>query len=101
MHLWNLGFERKVQADYLESYHMSWKKIAVHQGGKLFKMHQFTYMVKGVTYQIEVDEFADSTFTGHGQHATDRNNLVESVTGKSIDECVTLLVAKIGTRLGV
>ncbi len=78
---------------------MSWKKIVVQPGGKLFKMHQFTYMVKGVTYQLEVDEFADSSFTGHGQHATDRNNTVESVNGKSIDECLTLLVAKIGQRL--
>ena len=79
---------------------MTWKQIAVLPGGKLFKMHQFTYMVKGVTYQLEVDEFADSSFTGHGQHATDRNNIVESVNGKSIDECLTQLVAKIGQRLG-
>jgi hypothetical protein len=80
---------------------MSWKEIRVHSGGKLFKVHNYTYMIKGVTYQLEIDEFGDGTFTGHGEHSTDRNSFVESVSGKSVDECLTNLVARIGQRLGL
>jgi hypothetical protein len=80
---------------------MSWKKIPVHPGGKLFKMHHFTYMMKGVTFLLEIDEFSDATFTGHGHHSTDRNNVVESVSGKSIDDCLTHLIARIGQRSGL
>jgi hypothetical protein len=80
---------------------MSWKDIKVHSGGKLFKVHNFTYMVKGSTYLLEVDEFADGTFTGHGEHSSDRNSFVESVSGKSVDECLNLMVTRIGQRLGL
>jgi hypothetical protein len=84
-----------------ESGGMSWKDIKLHSGGKLFKVHNFTYMIKGVTYQLEIDEFIDGTFTGHGEHSTDRNSFVESVSGKSVDDCLTHLVARIGQRLGL
>lgn len=79
---------------------MNWKAIKVHPGGKLFKVHNFTYMVKGVTYHLEVDEYNDGTCTGHGEHSTDKNTFVESVNGKSIEECLGLLVDRIGSRLG-
>jgi hypothetical protein len=91
----------KITCFLWESGGMSWKDIKLHSGGKLFKVHNFTYMIKGVTYQLEIDEFIDGTFTGHGEHSTDRNSFVESVSGKSVDDCLTHLVARIGQRLGL
>jgi hypothetical protein len=58
-------------------------------------------MIKGVTYQFEIDEFSDGSFTGHGEHSTDRNGFVESVSGKSVDDCLNNLVARVGQRLGL
>jgi hypothetical protein len=51
-------------------------------------------MIKGVTYHLEVDEFADGTFIGHGEHSTDKNSLLESVNGKSVQECLDALIKK-------
>jgi hypothetical protein len=78
---------------------MNWKSIKVHQGGKLFKVHNFTYMCKGSTFHLEVDEFHDGTCSGHGEHSTDKNSFVESVSGKSVEDCLNQLLDRIGTRL--
>ena len=71
---------------------MSWKKVALPEGAKLFQVHHFTYMHGGTTYHFEVDEFQDGVFTGHGEHSTDRNRVLASVTGKSLDACLTSLI---------
>ena len=73
---------------------MEWKKIKVPDGAKLFKVHNFTYMIKGVTYHLEVNEFADNSFIGHGEHSTDKNSLLESVNGVSIRECLDALIKR-------
>jgi hypothetical protein len=80
---------------------MSWKDIKVHSGGKLFQVHNFTYMVKGATYLLEIDEFSDGSCTGHGEHSSDRNSFVESVSGKSVEDCLANLISRIGQRLGL
>ena len=46
---------------------MSWKTVKVPSGAKLFQVHNFTYMTKGVTYHLEIDEFQDGACTGHGE----------------------------------
>lgn len=74
---------------------MDWKSVKVPGGGKLFKVHNFTLMIKGVNYHLEIDEFADGTFIGHGEHSTDKNSLLESVNGSSVQECLTSLTKKI------
>lgn len=80
---------------------MNWKAIKVHNGAKLFKIHNFTYMVKGTTYALEIDEYYDGSFTGHGEHSTDKNSFVESVTAKSMEECMEQLLQRIGARQGL
>ena len=79
---------------------MNWKLVKNHAGGKLFKVHNFTYMVKGVTYHLEVDEYHDGICAGHGEHSTDKNSFVESVSAKSTEECLNLLLDRIASRLG-
>lgn len=80
---------------------MNWKAIKVHSGAKLFRVHNFTYMVKGTTYNLEIDEYHDGSFTGHGEHSTDKNSFVESVTARSMEECMEQLLQRIGTRQGL
>lgn len=72
-----------------------WKNIKVTSGCKLFKVHNFTYMDSGTIYHLEIDEFADGSYTGHGEHSTDKSNIIESVNGSSVDECLAALIAKI------
>lgn len=71
---------------------MNWNKVVMPEGAKLFKIHNFTYMHKGTTYLFEVDEFMDGTYTGHGEHSTDKNSVLESVSGKSVEDCIGMLI---------
>jgi hypothetical protein len=77
---------------------MNWKNIKISQGSKLFKQHSFMYMHKGVNYILEVDEFHNGTFTGHGESSVDKNFVLESVTGNSIEDCIQNLITKISER---
>jgi hypothetical protein len=74
---------------------MNWKKVTLAEGARMFKVHNFTYMYKGATYHMEVDEFMDGTFTGHGEHSTDKSSVLESVSGKCVEDCLLALVQKI------
>ena len=80
---------------------MPWQSVKVPSGAKLFRVHNFTYMIKGVTYHLEVDEFQDGACSGHGEHSTDRNYVIESVTAKSTHECLNELISRINQRTGV
>ena len=75
-----------------------WKTVAVPVGNKLFKSHSYTYMHAGTTYNLEVDEFSDGTYSGHGEHSTDKSSVVESVAGASIAECLQKLIDRIQSR---
>lgn len=74
---------------------MDFKKVVIPEGGKLFKIHNFTFMFKGTNYNLEIDEYNDGTCTGHGEHSTDKSSVLESVSGKSIEECLNALIKKI------
>ena len=74
---------------------MEWKNIKIPEGAKLYKVHNYTYMHKGVIYHLEVDEFQDGTFVGHGEHSSDKSNVLESVSGNSVLHCLEILVNKI------
>ena len=65
---------------------MNWNKVTVPDGAKLFQIHDFAFMYKGNTYKLEVDAFADGTFTGH---------VLASVSGKSVEECLNALIKHI------
>ena len=71
---------------------MNWNKVTVPDGAKLFQIHDFAFMYKGNTYKLEVDAFVDGTFTGHGEHSTDKSHVLASVSGKSVEECLNALI---------
>lgn len=77
---------------------MSWKDIALPAGTKLYKSHKFNFMSKGATYHIEVDEFTDGSYSGHGEHSTDSSTVVASVSGASVVECLEALVKNIESK---
>jgi hypothetical protein len=81
-----------------EGIFMSWSSITLPQGSKLFRVHNFTLLHKGSNYSIEIDEFSDGACSGHGEHTTDKNLQIESVTGTSIEGCLQSLVKKIEGR---
>lgn len=78
---------------------MDWKSAKIPQGGKLYKVHAFNFMYKGNNYHLQIDEYADGQFTGHGEHSADKNFVIESVSGSSINQCLTGLLAKIESRV--
>lgn len=75
-----------------------WRDINLPAGSKLFRVHSFMFMFKGSTFAIEVDEFADGTFTGHGEHSTDKSNVIEPVSSSSLQDCLQALISKIEAR---
>jgi len=77
---------------------MDWKQTQIPAGGKLFKVHNFNFLFKGVNFHLEVDEFSDGSFTAHGEQANDKSNVIESVNGKSIDDCLSSILKKIQGR---
>ncbi|MBM4251307.1 MAG: hypothetical protein FJ146_05010 [Deltaproteobacteria bacterium] len=74
---------------------MNWKAVVRPEGSKLFKVHTFTYVYKGSNYHLEVDEFADGTCTGHGEHSTDKNTVLASVSANNIEGCLSALIKNI------
>ena len=71
---------------------MDWKKLKIHPGHRLFKVHHYMYMAEGNTFELEVNEFADGTFTGHGVHSSDELNQLKSVSRKNLEECLQSLI---------
>ncbi len=78
---------------------MNWKQVKIESGGRLLRIHTFTYMWKSATFHFEIDESQDGLFTGHGEHSTDKNFMIESVTSKTVEDCVSQLIAKVNQRL--
>jgi hypothetical protein len=77
---------------------MDWKKLKIHAGHRLFKVHEYMYMAEGNTYKLEINEFADGTFTGHGSHSTDDLNQLKSVSRKTLEECLQALIDSAAKR---
>jgi hypothetical protein len=77
---------------------MDWKKINVPAGSKLLKVHNFTYIHKGVNYNLEIDEYSDGRCSGHGEQSIDKNFVIETVSASSVDDCLKQLVDKINSR---
>lgn len=71
---------------------MDWNKVSVSSGGRLNKVHSFTYMLGSDSFRFEIDESSDGSFTGHGEHSTDKNYLLKSVAGSTIEECLQQLI---------
>lgn len=74
---------------------MDWKKVQLPEGTKLFRVHAFTFMHGGSTYHLEIDEFSSGTFTGHGEHSTDKSRVLESVSGSTLEDCLSALIRSI------
>lgn len=77
---------------------MSWKNISLKQGCKLFISHNFTYMSAGQNFSLCVDEYNNGQYIGHGEHSTDKNNVVESITAPTMEGCLESLIAKIESK---
>ena len=77
---------------------MDWKTINLAPGSKLYKVHNYNLMHQGTHFSLEIDEFSDETFTGHGEHSTDKNYVIESVSGVSVEDCLENLIKKIQER---
>lgn len=77
---------------------MAWNSVKLPAGGKLFKVHRFTFLFNGANFLIEIDEYADGACSGHGEHATDKNFVIESVSGSSVEECLNGLISRIQER---
>jgi len=77
---------------------MEWKAIKLPAGSKLFQVHNFNFLHNGVNYILEVDEYSDGSFTGHGEHATDKNYVIESVSGRTLKICLDALIKRIQDR---
>ncbi len=75
-----------------------WRSVKLPAGSKLFKVHSFTLMHKGSTFALEIDEFMDGTFTGYGEHSTDKSRIIDPVNGKSLNDCLQQLVQKVEAR---
>jgi len=77
---------------------MEWKSVKLPTGAKLFRVHAFTFVVGGATYQIEVDEYQDGNCTGHAERSTDKSSIVEPVSARSIKDCLEGLIGRIKSR---
>lgn len=75
-----------------------WKSLKLAPGGKLFKVHTFNLIHNGINFNLEVDEYNDGTFTGHGEHSTDKNFVIESVSGSDMKACLQALIKRIQSR---
>ncbi len=78
---------------------MSWEKVSLPSGTRLFKIHNFCFLAKGSNYLIEIDEFATGACTGHAEHATDANFVIESVSAPTVKDCLESVIKKIEQRL--
>lgn len=76
---------------------MDWQAVKKADGSKLFRIHKFTYMYGGVNYLLEINE-AGNDWIGHGEHATDKNSVIPSVNGTSLEDCLNQLIAIINDR---
>ena len=77
---------------------MDWKSLSLPEGSRLNRVHQFTFMLKGQTYQFEIDELSDGSFSGHGEHSSDKNFVLSSVSGSSVSDCVNQLIKDVTSR---
>lgn len=77
---------------------MDWKAVKLPAGTKMFQVHNFTFVLKSNNYLLEVDEYSDGMFAGYGEHSTDKNFYIQSVSGKSVADCLNSLIEKITSR---
>ena len=77
---------------------MNFSKLQIPAGSKLYRIYHFNYMHKGIHYNIEINEFNDGHFAGYAEHSTDKNFSIESVSGKSAEECLQALINRIHDR---
>ena len=74
---------------------MNWANIKLPDGCKLFRIHKFSYMSKGINYVFEINEVSENSFIGYGEQATDSNSVLETVNGDSIESCLNGLIANV------
>jgi hypothetical protein len=77
---------------------MNWKNVNIPDGSKLFRIHNFTFMHQGGNYVFEISEMGEGHWIGHGEHATDKNSVIPSVNGPTLEDCLNQLIDKVTGR---
>lgn len=77
---------------------MDWKSVQIPSGCKVFRVQTFMVMISGKTFSLEIDEYSDGSFTGHGEQTNDDSTVLASVTAKSAEECLNQLISSIKDR---
>ena len=77
---------------------MDWKALKIPEGSKLFKIHRFNLLHGGTNYMLEINELGPANWVGHGEQATDQNNVVPSVNGSSLEDCLNKIIERISKR---
>jgi hypothetical protein len=71
---------------------MDWSKVKIPAGAQLFRSHNFMYMIKGRSYELEISEYLDGKFVGYGQLSNDDSQLLKPFTRTSLQACLQSLI---------
>lgn len=76
----------------------AWKSVSHSQKNKLFRVHSFLFIAGGHSFSIEVQESASGDFLAHAENMSDPHDVLPSVHGKGIEDCVRQLVQHIEAK---
>ncbi|MEI8025476.1 MAG: hypothetical protein WCI18_03920 [Pseudomonadota bacterium] len=71
---------------------MDWSKIKIPTGSQVLKSHHFMFMVKGRSFEFEINEYSDSRFMGYGQLSNDESQQLKPVNGATLEGCLQSLI---------
>jgi len=76
----------------------SWKSVTISERERLFRISNYLFVSQGRSYSIEVQEAPDGTFLAHGENTSDPHDVLRSVTGTTMQECLQAIVDQIERR---
>jgi len=71
---------------------MDWSKIKIPVGSQVFKSQRFMFMVKGRSFEFEINEYSDSRYVGYGQLSNDESQQLKPVNGTTLEGCLQSLI---------
>jgi len=71
---------------------MDWSKIKIPVGSQVFKSQSFMFMVKGRSFEFEINEYSDSRYVGYGQLSNDESQQLKPVNGTTLEGCLQSLI---------
>lgn len=76
----------------------SWKSVTFGEKQKLFALHQFLFVTKARSYNIEVQEATDGQCEVHAACTSDPNEAIPSVHGKTLQAGLQTMVKHLEER---